>query len=157
MLAEGFPGPDAPPPIRVHDVEEGHCCLELGVLVRGQRYARLSVADTGSGMSRAVMEHIFEPFFTTKDVDKGTGLGLANVHGVVTAHRGALIVDSVMGEGTRFDLFFPLADVPLTAVGSGRGEKTVETPADRRSILLVEDQEPVRDMMTVLLRRFGSR
>lgn len=155
MLADDFPAPDVAPPIRVHDVDEGHCCLELGVLVRGQRYARLSVADTGSGMSRAVMEHIFEPFFTTKDVDKGTGLGLANVHGVVSAHRGALVVDSVLGDGTRFDLFFPMADVQPEAIGTAKGSGVeIQAPAGGR-ILLVEDQEAVRDMMAVLLRRLG--
>lgn len=155
MLADDFPESDFVPPMRIQDVEPDHCCLEFGVLVRGRRYVRLSVADSGHGMSRTIMEHIFEPFFTTKDVDKGTGLGLANVHGVVMAHQGALIVDSVIGEGTRFEIFFPLAEDQLDDIPAVEGYGESETLAVTGRVLLVEDQAQVRDMMSVLLRRLG--
>lgn len=155
MLANDFPESDAPPLIRIQDVEADHCCLELGVLVRGRRYIRLSIADSGSGMSRTIMEHIFEPFFTTKEVDKGTGLGLANVHGVVMAHQGALIVDSVIGEGTRFDLFFPLAEDQMDEIPAVEGYGDAHALPLKGRVLIVEDQEQVRDMMSVLLRRLG--
>jgi signal transduction histidine kinase len=63
------------------------------------------------------MERMFEPFFTTKELGKGTGLGLAAVHGIIAAHRGAMIVESAPGQGTRFELFLPLLEAPAYAVG----------------------------------------
>ena len=73
-------------------------------------WARLSVSDTGSGMSDEVQEHLFEPFFTTKDVDKGTGLGLAQVYGIVKQHEGFIDVETAVGQGTTFTIYLPLAE-----------------------------------------------
>lgn len=155
MLTSALPAKDAIPPIRIHEVEPGHACLEMGTLMRGARYVQLSIADTGSGMSHAIMQHIFEPFFTTKPVDKGTGLGLANVHGVVVAHQGALVVDSVLGEGTRFELFFPVVQ-HQSEVSTVNHADAPDSEADAGGrILIVEDQEPVRIMMVTMLSRLG--
>jgi PAS domain S-box-containing protein len=74
-------------------------------------YAVLSVADTGSGIDPATQSRIFDPFFTTKEIGKGTGLGLAIVNKIVVAHGGRIAVDSAVGKGTRFDLFFPRRQV----------------------------------------------
>ena len=76
----------------------------------GGAYARLSIRDDGSGMDEETMLRIFEPFFTTKDVGKGTGLGLAMIHAIVTKHGGAIEVESVVGRGTTFGVFLPLLE-----------------------------------------------
>lgn len=71
-------------------------------------YAVLSISDSGSGMTKSTLEHLFEPFFTTKNVGEGTGLGLAMVHGIVSAHKGAITVSSIEGEGSTFTIYLPL-------------------------------------------------
>ena len=104
------------------------------------RYVRLTVADTGMGMDEKTVARAFEPFFTTKDHGKGTGLGLAVVHGIVKSHEGAISVESAPGKGTRFDLHFPasaesaLPDRPLPPrVQQGNRER----------ILFIDDEEPL--------------
>lgn len=85
---------------------DGTEALPCRELVAG-RYARLVVRDNGPGMDKETLGRIFDPFFTTKDVDKGTGLGLSIVHGIVTAHEGAITVTSEPGEGTTFEVYLP--------------------------------------------------
>lgn len=144
--------PGSPPPIRLTDMGPGETRLTLGVLVRGRDYACLSIEDTGCGISRVVMEHIFEPFFTTKPIDKGTGLGMPTVHGVIASSGGAMIIHSRLGIGTRFDLFFP-----LTATKAEEGKITPHEKASRGAgrILLVDDQDEVRRMNEIRLGRIG--
>jgi signal transduction histidine kinase len=100
-------------------------------------YVRLMVADTGHGMDAKTLEHIFEPFFTTKAVGKGTGLGLAVVHGVVQSHNGIITVESQPGQGTTFSLYFP-AHAPRTAVNAAKNSNAV--PGHGERILLVDDE-----------------
>ena len=84
-------------------------------------FVSLSVTDTGCGMTGQVKERLFTPFFTTKDVDQGTGLGLAVVHGIVTAHRGTILVESVPGQGTRFEIRLPLNGATKAQEDSSNG------------------------------------
>jgi two-component system, cell cycle sensor histidine kinase and response regulator CckA len=120
--------------------------LRGGELPRG-RYATLSVADTGEGMTEEVLARLFEPFFTTKEFGKGTGLGLATVYGIVRACGGAIDVDSRPGAGSTFRIYLPASD---EQVPSSKGRATRPPEAGRgETILVVEDEDPVR----MLLRR----
>ncbi len=102
------------------------------------RYVRLAVADTGMGITPAVMVRLFEPFFTTKGPQKGTGLGLAVVHGVMADLGGAIDVHSTPGRGSRFDLYFPSVDDATTEIPAV-GE---ETPLGEGQTVLYVDDEP---------------
>ncbi len=115
------------------------------------RYALLSITDTGKGMPEEVLEHLFEPFFTTKRIGHGTGLGLATVYGIVKQSRGHLEVTSRIGEGSVFRIYLPVVDEPTTP-------SHAELPSGVRgneTILLVEDEEMVRQMTKIMLQQTG--
>jgi PAS domain S-box-containing protein len=117
------------------------------------QYVLLSVSDTGSGMDAETQRHIFEPFFTTKEIGKGTGLGLAAVHGIVSQSRGHISVYSEPGKGTCFKIYFPRLD-PVTKPSQ---DSQVNQP-DRRgseTILLVEDEAMVRELTFEVLKESG--
>jgi CheY-like chemotaxis protein len=108
------------------------------------------VADTGQGMDAKTLERIFEPFFTTKPTGKGTGLGLAVVHGIIQAHEGFITVESQVGQGTTFCVFFP-----AQAAGAAVSETTAaELPRGQGQHLLLVDDEPA---LTMSLRQLLSR
>ena len=120
------------------------------------RYAVVSVSDTGCGMTDEVKRHIFEPFFTTKETGKGTGLGLATVYGAVAQNRGFVQVESEPGRGTRFRIFLPsVEDERGEGLSGSAGPEPVT--AGTETILLVEDEEPVRRLASRVLRRAGYR
>jgi PAS domain S-box-containing protein len=144
--------PKEMPMISIQEIVKGETELLLGKLSRQAEYIQMSVSDTGTGMSKDIMELVFEPFFTTKPVDKGTGLGLATAHGVIAGHGGALRIKSTVGVGTQFDLFFP---VVVTEEIELSGEDTPEFIEGSGHILLVEDQLEVQKMTIKMLERLG--
>lgn len=154
FLADELLSPSTTPPLSIEDMPGGLVRLRVGAIARGHHYICLRVSDTGSGMSRTIMEHIFEPFFTTKAVDKGTGLGLAMVHGVISSHQGAMVVESVLGKGTAFNLYFPLSE---NAMAQSLQDFSSSQQAAKGSgqILVVEDQDEIRDVLLEMLHRLG--
>ena len=123
--------------------------------VTADRYAWLRVRDTGVGMTRQVKSHIFEPFFSTKERGKGTGLGLSVVYGVVNNHRGLVQVESEPGAGTSFTIYLPVKHVLAEQPGAERpGAPRQDIP---QTILLVEDEEMLRDLGISILENEGFR
>jgi len=132
------------------DLDEAYAATHSEVVAG--HYVEIAMTDTGTGMSKETLEHIFEPFFTTKEPGKGTGLGLATVYGIVKQSRGHVTVYSEPGVGTTFKIYFPSLDksVPLqvtrTLAAAPKGEGT---------ILLVEDEAPLRVLAAESLKRLG--
>jgi PAS domain S-box-containing protein len=127
--------------------------LRTHLEARPGQYVRLSVGDTGHGMTPEVRQRMFEPFFTTKEVGKGTGLGLAMVFGMVTQHQGWIDCDSEDGRGARFDVYLPriARETPgrqPEAGGSAPG-------SGHETILLADDEEMIRRLGKRILQRFG--
>ncbi len=118
-------------------------------------YVLLTVSDTGVGMDKSTLSHIFEPFFTTKPVGEGTGLGLSTVYGIVQQYGGHLWVESELGAGTTFKVYFPRVAEPVSAVVHAAAKPIVTTPAATETILIVEDEPAVRSTLSRILTRLG--
>jgi len=120
----------------------------------GGHYAMIAITDTGIGMDRETQSHIFEPFFTTKESGKGTGLGLATVHGIVQQHGGWVDVYSELHHGATFKIYLPAA----ASVSTGEPQ-SVDQPLPRRTatILLVEDEAAIRMLLEDILSDAGHR
>jgi len=120
---------------------------------RPGEFIRLSITDTGFGVAPEHLSHLFEPFFTTKEVGKGTGLGLATVFGIVEQHQGWIEVQSQMNEGTTFHIYFPrlARKVPNRELPA----PPPQVPGGTETILLVEDETPLRRLMQRVLERQG--
>jgi PAS domain S-box-containing protein len=114
-------------------------------------YVRLTVHDTGPGMNERTMERIFEPFFTTKAVNKGTGMGLSVVHGIIRKHGGDIIVYSEPGKGSAFHVYLPTVKAELEI------EKKISTviPGGNEFILIVDDERAVANVLMKMLQRLG--
>jgi PAS domain S-box-containing protein len=141
------------------DLDVGQYPIDTGdpTDVAPQEAVRLRVCDTGLGMTPEVRARLFEPFFTTKDVGQGTGLGLAFVDGLVRHHRGAIDVASTPQRGTTLSIYLPIASEPSATESTA---VSVASPADVRcdaTILLVEDESPVRTLTGRMLERVGYR
>ena len=122
--------------------------------IRPGEYVLLSVADIGQGMDAETKARIFEPFFTTKEQGKGTGLGLATVYGIIKQSGGCVWVESEPGSGARFEVYLPRVDED--AEDSAAVDETEATPARRRkTVLVVEDEEGVRELASGFLQSAG--
>ena len=139
--------------VETHNVQldEHDTRLQLGN--KNGPHVALTVTDTGCGIEQQVLAHIFEPFFTTKEVGKGTGLGLSTVYGIVQQTNGDIAVDSAVGAGTSFHIFFPSVEETNEVL-----EVSDVAPTRRdisETILLVEDEESVRDLTYEILSGSG--
>jgi len=131
-------------------------CEDGSDLIAGQpgsSYAEFAVADTGVGMDQQTVARLFEPFFTTKGVGRGTGLGLSVTYGIVKSHKGHLRVESEPGQGTIFSVYLPLTEVSPEAASKPAGMP--EQSAAKATILLVEDNPEVRELMRTTLAGLG--
>ena len=116
-------------------------------------HVMLAVSDSGQGIPRELQKHIFEPFFTTKEQGKGTGLGLATVYGIVKQSGGYIEVDSAPGRGTTFRIYLPRVDAETPA--AERGARAAAPIGGTETILLVEDEDGVRELARDILRSNG--
>ena len=129
-------------------------CKEIPGSSPGE-FVRISLEDTGVGMSAETIKRVFEPFYTTKGVGKGTGLGLSVVYGIVQQHNGWINVHSVVGQGTRFEIYLPAMSIPAV-----EKEEEVDNPYDAyrgrgERVLVIEDEDRVREFVERALTRYG--
>jgi two-component system cell cycle sensor histidine kinase/response regulator CckA len=140
--------------LEVHDALLNESFSRRHVTIKPGPYVMLAVSDTGTGMDAATQARIFEPFFTTKEKGKGTGLGLATVYGIVKQSGGHIWLYSEPGRGSTFKVYLPRVDDPVdvpvkqASLGTLRGSET---------ILVVEDEESVRELVQRVLEHFGYR
>ncbi len=135
------------------DVDRDYANKHVGL--KPGPYVVLTVLDTGEGMDAEIQSRIFEPFFTTKEKDKGTGLGLATVYGIVQQNSGYISVSSQPEQGTTFQIYFPRLD--QEPVSRYQGQTSLNAQQGTETILLVEDEEIVRGLASRALRRNGYR
>jgi two-component system cell cycle sensor histidine kinase/response regulator CckA len=133
---------------RITPLDDAFCAAYQ---VQPGRYARISVADTGIGMTAAVRQRVFDPFFTTKEMGRGTGLGLASAYGIIKNHQGIITIDSEVGHGTTVDFYVPLSAQKPTS------ESPVKDRLIRGSetILLVDDEAMILEVGKALLEKLG--
>jgi PAS domain S-box-containing protein len=138
--------------IETHNVTLDKSCSRAHPNLQPGTYSMLAVSDTGVGMDEATKSHIFEPFFTTKAPGKGTGLGLATVHGIVKQSGGSIEVYSERGLGTTFKVYLPQVTERLSA---GKAPADLPLPGGSETVLLAEDEDGVRAVTGHILRQCG--
>ncbi len=134
-------------------IDNDHCRDKP--FARPGAYCRISITDTGDGIPEDIMKNIFEPFFTTKERGKGTGLGLSVTLGIIRNHGGHIEVTSHVGEGTTFEIYLPIADVPAESRDSDPANS--DTTGNGELIMLIDDDKDVIDMTGEALENAGFR
>ena len=135
-------------------LEDVEVTKDLARMISGLQvgpHVRLTVKDTGSGMTPEVLERMFDPFFTTKPIGEGSGMGMAVAHGIVTAHGGALVVDSVVNTGTKIEVYLPTVPTPVLERLDDQGP----IPIGKETILFVDDEETIVRLGKELLTQLG--
>jgi two-component system cell cycle sensor histidine kinase/response regulator CckA len=122
-------------------------------LVKPGRYVRITVADTGIGMTPKTLQRIFDPFFTTKEKSRGTGLGLASAYGIIKNHHGFIQATSELGQGTTFSIYLPISDHAVVTHESS--EDTIRRGCE--TVLLVDDEHMIIEIGEALLTKLGYR
>ena len=138
--------------IQLKEIVTSSSLKKLLPKLHAENYVNLSISDTGTGMDERTIERIFEPFFTTKSVDKGSGLGLSVVHGIITSFGGEIAVESRPEKGTTFNVYLPIA--------STKAETAAVTESCTKgygSILFVDDETAVLRMMTIMITKLGFK
>lgn len=136
-------------------IDKAYCDMYKDGECREGRFVRISVEDTGTGMDDYIRSHIFEPFFTTKGVEKGTGLRLAVVYGIVKGHNGWIDVYSEVGKGTVFKIYLPSV---FADIEQKRGEDvSEEIRGGQEGVLVVEDEEDLRELAKMMLEMHGYK
>ncbi len=125
-----------------------------GVMMEPGKYIEIKVSDTGQGMAPEVLERIFDPYFTTREIGQGMGLGLSVVHGIVKSHKGYITVESQIGKGSTFYIYFPCHDSHMEIEEIPVG---VQLPIGNERILYVDDEEALVKTGKAILERFGYR
>ncbi len=138
--------------ITLNEIIPDNSLLKLLPKLHEECYVKLSISDTGTGISESTMERIFEPFFTTKSVDEGTGLGLSVVHGIIASFNGEICVDSISEKGTTFNIYLPIGDELTTA------KPLIESCAKGYgNILFIDDESTILKMMTMMITKLGFK
>lgn len=141
--------------IETDAVELGEDQLAVQPQVVPGRYLRLRVSDNGAGMDADTLAHAFEPFFTTKEQGAGTGLGLSTAYGIIKQSGGYIFADSEPGRGTTFSIYLPTVDDPEAPEAAETTDGVIEGQPQAERILLVEDEEGVRELARRVLERAG--
>lgn len=139
--------------IQVQNIQLDDKFCKLHPYVRRGDYVMISLKDTGIGMDQPTLQRIFDPFFTTKE--QGTGLGLAVAYGIVKQHKGYIIASSQLGQGTRFDIYFPMNKGPVSEEPLKLAEESI--PHGKETLLMAEDEKEVREMFGTFLQELGYK
>ena len=115
------------------------------------RYVRASITDTGCGMDEETCQRIFEPFFSTKERERGTGLGLASCYGIIKNHNGFIDVESEIGQGSTFSIYFPASDKEILA----EHQDTSPAITGKGTVLMVDDEKMILDVCAPMLASLG--
>jgi CheY-like chemotaxis protein len=153
---------DAMPAGGLIDIRISHHMLDAATCAPGFPaltgwFVCVSVRDTGTGMPPDVRKHLFEPFFTTKDAGKGTGMGLASIDAIVRQNRGGIAVDTAPGAGSTFSIYLPAVAADLLVPAREAPRTTDAAPGEGATILLVEDEDPLRAVVARMLGQAGYR
>ena len=132
-------------------IDEEYCRTHLQI--EAGNYVLLTVSDNGTGIDRDALPHVFEPFFTTKGVDKGTGLGLATVYGIIRQNRGGITVHSEPGKGAAFNIYIP--SLPPSGDSGDSASDEAKPASSMGRVLLVEDDGMVRTITQAMLEKLG--